>query len=802
MHAAAGRPSQSYTPTTNRMPYAPPGQARPPRAGGGGGGPKGPSQRSKLRDRWTNLLAGPAFLEPGPSNRLVLSLRSCVASEVDFALERIIQVSSIDPDLLRFNELPGLLDGLLSLIRDYLDRRIYDRDGAGRGAAFIPSEGRETLRRRANEAGVILRNLAFEKKSFEPLLESKRLRKLIVTVLEEGEIEGPEGEETTELRLYLLELVEIIGEHLPLAIPGHAIAVSDDNADENRPAPKPEPLDAPSVRLFPLLVALTRSPDRALVLSAFRCLTVLSLNEKSDPVFALLTYEKLPPVPKPHPHPVETAIRLLVLSDVELSAVVLDFLYQHTLLPSNAAYFCTRPDLLDILRVVCSKFEIGAKAEYVETRVLETSSEAASWYKANYADHIEGNLVTGRAKANGKRALTTATGELLLSEREINEIVGLEEPQRAVDWMHRMYEIDPDSDITQVSLWTAYKTQFEQICASPSVPVMLAAQEVIRLSSQAFPSAVPTIVDDADGRKFIIKGLKTRKRETLEGECGWEGCPVPQGHDAPLTFHQHVYNTHLAVPSPPTQCRWTNCRYSIATTSTDPAVQLASISLHVRTHLPALASTTSTGSVPPPPEAPIDLPVAIVHHTRYHAQKDEHHDATGPSFLACLILRNLTRAAKLAVEATTAATSANGPTSPTAAAVPSRGGGGGRVSVASGTAAIGRLAEGEQSIFEAFALAEEGASGGGGGGAFRRGGASGVLQAVEKVDWSIARPAVEKLARVHDEVVLRTALSNVVLGKYLVEVVVTIEGILKAERERAKIAAAQEEHGEGVKMEE
>lgn len=76
-----------------------------------------------------------------------------------------------------------------------------------------------------------------------------------------------------------------------------------------------------------------------------------------------------------------------------------------------------------------------------------------------------------------------------------------------------MYEIDPDSSITQVSLWTAYKTQFETILSDPKYPIMLAAQEVIRLSGQAFPSAVPTIVDDQEGRKFIINGLKPRQRE-------------------------------------------------------------------------------------------------------------------------------------------------------------------------------------------------------------------------------------------------------------------------------------------------
>ncbi|GAA5884319.1 hypothetical protein JCM16303_003634 [Sporobolomyces ruberrimus] len=786
MHAGGGRPPLSYTPTGNRAPYAPPGQARPPRQGGPPGG-KGPSARMKARDRWSMLFMGPGFLEAGPSNRLVLSLRSCVPAEVDSAMERIIQVSSIDPDLLRFNELPGLLDGLLGLIRDYLERRIQDRKGGAQSLTVVMnSEAREIMRRRAAEASLVLRNLALEKKNLEPLLESKRLRRMIVQSLEEGEIEGPEGEETTELRLYLLEVLELIGESIPLAIPGHAIALDapteggGGDEEQNRPPPKPEPLDAPSVRLFPLLVNLTTSQDRALLLASYRCLTVLSLNEKSDAIFSFLAYTKLPPLPKPSPNPIETAIKLLPLQDAELSSVILDFIYQHTLLPSNSAYFCTRPELLPILKLVCSKLEIGARADHVETEILSTPGEAAIWYKANYPNALK-NLKPNTGAQARRKPLRMPTGEPLLSEEEMMEIVANQEPDRAIEWMHRMYEIDPDSSITQVSLWTAYKTQFETILSDPKYPIMLAAQEVIRLSGQAFPSAVPTIVDDQEGRKFIINGLKPRQREAQAGECGWQNCPVPAGHDSPLAFHQHVYNTHLALSPPRPRCCWSNCTYSVPPTSS-PSLALAKLTLHTRIHLPSLAPSTSNELL----NSDTDLPPAKLHHVRYHAQVDDRQEATGPSFLACLVLRNLSRAAKLAREATLPRS-----TSDSSTANSREPAGGGRISVASGNAAIGRLAEGEQSIFEAFAIAEEGA----GGQSVRKSGGK-VLQEIEKPDWTIAEPAIEALCDVEEEI-LRMALSNVVLGKYLVEVVVSIE-----EFKRGREARRNREEGGDVKMEE
>jgi len=76
------------------------------------------------------------------------------------------------------------------------------------------------------------------------------------------------------------------------------------------------------------------------------------------------------------------------------------------------------------------------------------------------------------------------------------------------------------------------------------------------------------------------------------------------------------------------------------------------------------------------------------------------------------------------------------------------------------SAAIGRLAEGEQSIFEAFAIAEEG---------ILTGQKGGILSPVEKVGWEIASPAITAFGDLQDTV-SRTALSNVMIAKYSKEV--------------------------------
>jgi chromatin structure-remodeling complex subunit RSC9 len=77
--------------------------------------------------------------------------------------------------------------------------------------------------------------------------------------------------------------------------------------------------------------------------------------------------------------------------------------------------------------------------------------------------------------------------------------------------MHRMrlaFEAYPDGEVTQVALWTAYRTEFEP--HSISSP-MLAAADVIKMSTEAFPAALPMVTDGPD-KRFIIKGIRIRDR--------------------------------------------------------------------------------------------------------------------------------------------------------------------------------------------------------------------------------------------------------------------------------------------------
>jgi chromatin structure-remodeling complex subunit RSC9 len=75
--------------------------------------------------------------------------------------------------------------------------------------------------------------------------------------------------------------------------------------------------------------------------------------------------------------------------------------------------------------------------------------------------------------------------------------------------MQHVFEYSPDSEVTQVALWTAYRKEFEPHDRKPHQ--MLAAADVIKHTTEAFPQALP-MVTSGEERRFIIKNMRIRER--------------------------------------------------------------------------------------------------------------------------------------------------------------------------------------------------------------------------------------------------------------------------------------------------
>jgi len=175
------------------------------------------------------------------------------------------------------------------------------------------------------------------------------------------------------------------------------------------------------------------------------------------------------------------------------------------------------------------------------------------------------------------------------------------------------------------------------------------------------------------------------------------------------------------------------------------------------------------------------------------------HPFQGVGYFAALSVRNLSRIAKLAVDAAAAGGAGAG----AGAGADGAGAGGGKgasgsVLVASGNSAIGRLAGEQQSIFEAFAAAAEGWSS-----TTTKDGD--VFARLDKVDFAQALPLAEALVALQ-ATLNATVMSDVALGRVLSEAVLQVEevrrALLKLRPGEGAASAGQAGDGEDVQMNE
>lgn len=73
--------------------------------------------------------------------------------------------------------------------------------------------------------------------------------------------------------------------------------------------------------------------------------------------------------------------------------------------------------------------------------------------------------------------------------------------------MRTVFEENAACEITQVALWTSYRVEFDS-----SEVTILAAAELIKMVSEAFPTALPMVTETGEERRFIINGIRPRDR--------------------------------------------------------------------------------------------------------------------------------------------------------------------------------------------------------------------------------------------------------------------------------------------------
>ena len=571
-----------------------------------------------------NLFAG------GTSNRLLLSLRSGLPLEVDYALELLVQYShSADAASIPFESLPGLPFALLDLVKTSL------------------AKDNETYRRRL-EAALVLRNLAFE--GSQQCLDTIRpctfqiFEILYECLREEGQ---------AELTLYLLGLAEIFASSFTL-LPSLAV---------NRVT-----LDSPACQreIYPLLAELAQSNDRALVIGAYTLLGALALNEQNMPVFAsrpqspamsVHMLSKTSP-PDSTTRLVQRAILLLHLNDSDLLLPIFEFMYQHTLIPANGALLLLRKDLRDLFRLFTSRIKQEATEETIEYEILNRTEATDSTSKLRGMALRAALLSTYpnlAAQAQTDRNQTSEPTDARLDETEVQRILYLPEPQRVKEWMHAVFESSTSGEITQVALWKAYQKQFDGFdtqMKSGQVPAMLSASDVIKTSSDAFAEAQPRVVEDPNQpqtKRFIISGIRIKYRpvpvEAISEafndawRCKWRDCPNSATCSNAEQLYEHLISSHISTISndAPSTCSYGACRHSVRS--------LRDLTYHLRTHILPSAPSNALGPTSQVHAADaLDRNNSSFQEKTMKAQLVDGGYAAGIGFVASLVMRNCARA--------------------------------------------------------------------------------------------------------------------------------------------------------------
>ena len=307
------------------------------------------------------------------------------------------------------------------------------------------------------------------------------------------------------------------------------------------------------------------SPDRGIILTALRAIGRISMN--------LAETNRLGKVPLAV---LQNIMNWLLLNDDELMDACLDFLYQYTAVVSN-----------------------------VENLVRSVSAE-------NLVSHLVRLLSHGAKRVHREQILeaerkVSAGDDVLRVPADLLErLVNTDEPDRCYTWLRCFFEEDPDASITQIAIWQAYQSAFQQIVQAHQKS-MLGAADFIRNVTHVYHSASAQIqreqTDAGEVQKFIIKGIRARERPiSPEGReffrCQW-AVPAPnrpnqrcgQFFSSAEKMFGHILKKHLAQ-SPgedgrfgngvqERQCLWAECRKFRKPT----AMRLANLMTHVKTHL-------------------------------------------------------------------------------------------------------------------------------------------------------------------------------------------------------------------------
>ncbi|KAA1467979.1 hypothetical protein DENSPDRAFT_857009 [Dentipellis sp. KUC8613] len=270
------------------------------------------------------------YMEPTPNNRMLLSLKSGIHSEIAWAFDRLCRLCNNEQFHLR--AIPGLTDALFEWPEWYIEQ---NKKGANKLAVlFSLSPAEERKRRHGLEAMFVMRNAAVNEPNAHELASHKKTRLLLLAALHGVK---PDTDSNTEFLMHAIELLQYIAPTFPVPPPSAPL--------ESNPIP-------------PLVAIAGSSSNRSLIIASLTTLHLLL----SNPANAVHLTADSPAL--------AASIRYLpLLSDRPLVDACLNFLYTHLSHPPMAKAFLRNRDMPSTLKLLATQIVSEQLEETVSVEI-------------------------------------------------------------------------------------------------------------------------------------------------------------------------------------------------------------------------------------------------------------------------------------------------------------------------------------------------------------------------------------------------------------------------------------------------
>ncbi|KAG7575368.1 hypothetical protein FFLO_00358 [Filobasidium floriforme] len=592
-------------------------------------------------------------LRPSTNNRLFLSLRSGIPTEVDYALEELVHLTHAGR--INLSDFPGSVEALLDLVEGWVED--VERESAASAVGFQTSGDTEaTVSAFGSRSSTTVLGLGID----QPTVDRERRATDALLVLRNAVFAGEDVENATAKQNKQVVIWTIPG------VPIHGLL----RATMKRPEPMLYMLDL-LIALFPSLVSLLEEAEAPTLPELFLTTGDVGFIVPLDQLFTLVPAHYLPSarlIPK--------LISFLLLTPALLTNS-LNLLYHITQEVTTSMSVLKDPEIVNYLRILTRLVKWDARelslalkhagqvGTYIESPEPGALKLQAVDKKDAYGKHYTSQQTIGVAlkQDDGKDDTGESVGlgpVVKMSDERRRRIRSMKEPERAHAWMADTFVSQPDSSVTQVVFWRAYNAFVQQSPDEQPIPPGGTAGDVIKSATTVFPAANAMVINkDDDGQPlptnvFVIAGMRFKRSRVHTFACRWEGCANAQNYRSPEELYAHLKSEHgTEIASP---CRWQACRSK----SSSPA--------HLGTHVPPpirperepkikrvlIHPESSAESVKsafvtyrPPPILPREY---SLHYTGIMSPVDVKGQPASDAFFASLVLRNLGKALRTDTE--------------------------------------------------------------------------------------------------------------------------------------------------------